>query len=65
MMKNTKLDNAINGRKVITYADGLYAPKNKNSNLYKAIVAAGYTPEDIGETIDIAIGAHKQRGTED
>lgn len=60
----TKLDNAINGRKVIAYVGGLYAPTNKNSNLYKAIVASGYTAEDIGKTIDIAIGAHRQHGTE-
>lgn len=60
----TKLDNAINGRKVVDYVEGLYSPTNKNSNLYKAIVASGYKAEDIGKTIDIAIGAHRQRGTE-
>ena len=64
-MKNTTmLEIAINGREVIAYVDGLYAPRNKNSNLYKSIVSAGYTPEDIGVKIDIAIGSHRQRGTE-
>ena len=63
-MKKTMLDEAINGREVIAYVDGLYAPRNKNSNLYKAIIAAGYTPDDIDVKIDVAIGAHRQRGTE-
>ncbi len=58
----TMLDKAINGREVITYVDGLYAPHNKNSNLYKAIIAAGYTPDDIGGKIAIAIGAHRRHG---
>ena len=61
-MKKTMLEKAINGRKVIAYVNGLYAPTNKNSNLYKAIIAAGYTPDDIGEKIDVAIGAHRRHG---
>lgn len=63
-MAKTMLDRAINGRQVITYVDGLYAPKNQNSNLYKAIIQAGYTPDDIGHNIDVAIGAHRQRRTQ-
>ena len=63
-MRRTMLDAAINGRKVIAYVDGLYAPTNKNSNLYQSIIKAGYTPQDIGTKIDVAIGAHRQRGTE-
>ena len=59
MKKTTMLEIAINGREVIAYVDGLYAPRNKNSNLYKSIVSA-----DIGVKIDIAIGSHRQRGTE-
>lgn len=58
----TMLDKAINGRNVIAYVNGLNAPTNKNSNLYKAITKAGYTPDDIGKTIDIAIGAHRRNG---
>lgn len=58
------LDKAINGREVIKYVEGLYAPYTKSSNLYHAIIACGYTPNDIGKKIDIAIGAHRMRGTE-
>lgn len=63
-MKKTLLETAINGREVIAYVNGLFTPYNKNSNLYKAIVRAGYTPYDIGKSIEIAVGAHRQRGTE-
>lgn len=63
-MKKTMLEKAINGREVIAYVNGLFTPYNKNSNLYKAIVRAGYTPYDIGKSIEIAVGAHRQRGTE-
>lgn len=63
-MRTTMLDRAVNGRKVIAYVDGLYAPRNKNSKLHKAITAAGYTPDDIGKQISVAIGAHRQHGTE-
>lgn len=64
MKKTTMLERAINGREVVAYVDGLYAPRNKNSNLYKAITAAGYTPDDIGTRICIAVGAHRRHGTE-
>lgn len=60
----TLLERAINNREVIAYVDGLYAPQNKNSNLYKAITTAGYTPDDIDTRISIAVGAHRRRGTE-
>lgn len=63
-MRQTMLDRAINGRKVIAYVNGLCAPRNKNSNLYKAIVKSGYTVDDLGVRISIAIGAHRQHGTE-
>ena len=63
-MKNTMLDRAIAGRKVVAYVDGLNAPRNKNSNLYTAITAAGYTVDDLGTRISIAVGAHRRRGTE-
>lgn len=64
MKKKTMLEKAINGRTIIAYVNGLYAPKNKNSNLYKAITATGYTVDDIGTRIAIAVGAHRRRGTE-
>lgn len=64
MKRTTKLQEAIGNRKVIAYVNGLYAPKNKNSNLYKAIILAGYTPNDIGTKIDVVIGAHRRHGTE-
>lgn len=60
----TKLDNAINGRSVISYVNGLISPHNKCSNLYHAITAAGYTPDDLGNKIDIAVGAHRRYATE-
>lgn len=63
-MKQTMLDRAINGREVVAYASGLCAPRNKNSNLYQAIVASGHTVDDLGVSISIAIGAHRRRGTE-
>ena len=63
-MKKTMLDEAINSREVIAYVNGLYAPAKKNSNLYKAIISAGYTPEDIGTKISVAVGAHRRHGTE-
>lgn len=59
-MKNTILNNAINGRKVIAFVNGQNAPKTKTSNLYKSIIMSGYTPEDIGTKIDIAVGARRQ-----
>ena len=62
-MKNTILTNKINNRKVIAYVDGQYAPRTKCSNLYHAIIANGYSPDDIGKTIDIAIGAKRQYAT--
>lgn len=63
-MRKTMLNEAINGREVLAYVDGLDAPYNKQSNLYKAIVKCGYTPDDIGKSITVAIGAHRRRGTE-
>lgn len=59
-MGQTMLDKAIAGRKVLCYVNGLYAPRNKQSNLYKAILKAGYTPDDIGKDIDVAVGAHRR-----
>lgn len=64
MKRTTMLDRNIADRKVIAYVSGLYAPYNKNSNLYKAITASGYSPDDIGTRISIAIGAHRRRGSE-
>jgi len=59
-MKNTILTNAINGRIIVAYVNGQNAPRTKCSNLYRAIIANGFTPDDIGKTIDIAIGAKRQ-----
>lgn len=61
-MRKTKLEEAIAGREVIAYVNGQYAPHDKRSNLYKAITAAGYTPDDIDVSIDVAIGAHRRSG---
>jgi hypothetical protein len=58
-MRKTMLDEAVNDRKVIAYVNGLYAPKTKTSNLYRAIIKNGYTPNDIGKKIDVVIGAHR------
>lgn len=60
----TMLERAINGREVVAYVNGLIAPSTKTSNLYKAIVSNGYTPEDVGTKIDIAIGAHRRSGAD-
>lgn len=60
--RETMLDRAIAWREVISYVNGLYAPKNPRSNLNRAIRAAGYTADDIGKTIDVAIGAHRRNG---
>ena len=54
------LKRAIAGRTVIAETSGQIAPWNKNSNLYKAITAAGYTPDDLGKRISVAIGAHRR-----
>lgn len=62
--RKTMLDKAINGRKVLAYVEGQFSPTAKNSNLYKAIICSGYTPDDIGTKIDIAVGARRQHRTE-
>ena len=54
-MRKTMLDQAINGRKVICYVDGLVSLK-KNSNLYRAMKAHGYTLDDLWVKFDIAVG---------
>lgn len=56
MPRITMLECAIAGRTVLRYVRGMYAPRTKSSNLYHAIIACGYTPDDIGKTIDIAVG---------
>jgi hypothetical protein len=61
-VKKTMLENAINERQVVSYVDGQYTVR-KGSNLYHAIMLAGYTPADIGQKIDIAIGARRQYRT--
>lgn len=61
MSRVTMLDRAIAGRTVLGYADGMYAPMTRCSNLYRAIIACGYTPDDIGKTIDIAVGGRRGR----
>lgn len=56
------LERAIAGRTVLRYVRGMYAPWTKSSNLYHAIIACGYTPDDIGKSIDIAVGGLRTPG---
>lgn len=64
MKRRTKLEEAIAGREILGYVNGMYTPRDKRSNLYKAIVKLGYSPDDIGKKIDVVIGAHRRYGTE-
>ena len=65
MPRTTMLDRAIAGRTVLGYAAGMYAPWTKSSNLYHAIIACGHTPDDIGVTIDIAVGGRRGKSWRD
>lgn len=58
----TKLEKAIAGREVLAYVDGKYNLRHRKTNLYKEIIALGYTPNDVGKTIDIAVGAQVGTG---
>ena len=64
-MRKTMLEQAINGRPVICYVNGLVSPWAKNSNLYHAMVNHGYTPDDIGVKIGIAIGGRRGQSRRD
>ena len=57
-MRKTMLEQAINGRKVICYVDGLVS-LIKNSNLYRAMKAHGYTLDDLWVKFDIAVGGRR------
>ena len=60
---HTLLEDAINGREVLAYVNGKYS-LYPNSKLYKAIKQIGFSIEDIGKSIDIAIGARREHYTE-
>lgn len=70
MKKVTKMQGAIDEiRKnytveILDQISGVYAPENKNSKIYKKIVALGYTPDDINTKIKVAHGANLQRKTQ-
>lgn len=59
----TKLQTAVGSRRVVALVDGKYS-LTPNSNLYRAIVSAGYSVHDVGRTISVVCGARRRRLSE-
>lgn len=64
-MRETMLDRDIAGRRVFAFVDGMYAPYTHQSHLYQTIRDLGYTPDDIGVKIDIAVGGRAGKAWRD